>query len=224
MSFTLRVPIEVRFWQRVVKTETCWFYGGKQFGNKYGLLSSGGRGSKSIGAHKFSYQLHKGEVPRGKFVCHTCDVKNCVNPEHLYAGDHEDNNNDRVKRQRSKGNTKTRIGLKNTTRENANGRALSIDQRRDLVAEYNDGKFTQVQLAKRYRTSQSTVSATIRGKRNMGAGGSVNASRKGYYKCKLTEEQRNMIVLEYKSGGITQAKLAQKYGCDQTYVSLLCKC
>ncbi len=45
--------------------------------------------------------LNKGPIPDGLFVCHHCDNRKCINPEHLYVGTVQDNNNDRVVRGRS---------------------------------------------------------------------------------------------------------------------------
>lgn len=37
-------------------------------------------------AHRYSYTAHKGPIPEGMMVCHSCGVSLCVNPDHLYAG------------------------------------------------------------------------------------------------------------------------------------------
>jgi len=51
--------------------------------------------------HRYAYEYYKGPIPKGSFVCHTCDVPNCVNPEHLFVGSLQDNNQDRHKKGRT---------------------------------------------------------------------------------------------------------------------------
>ena len=48
-------------------------------------------GNKLVKAHRAAYMLFVGEIPEGKQVCHTCDVKNCVNTDHLFVGTQQDN-------------------------------------------------------------------------------------------------------------------------------------
>jgi hypothetical protein len=55
---------------------------------------------KHMRAHRYSYQAFKGQIPDGMQVCHTCDVRNCVNPEHLWIGTNQDNFDDMVKKGR----------------------------------------------------------------------------------------------------------------------------
>jgi hypothetical protein len=56
--------------------------------------------SKLQRAHRISWELHRGKIPAGKWVLHQCDVKICVNPEHLYLGTIAENSRDAVQRNR----------------------------------------------------------------------------------------------------------------------------
>jgi DNA-binding MarR family transcriptional regulator len=213
-----RVPIEERFWQRVIKQENgCWLYQSES--PRYPLITFGGRDGGNITAHRFSYQLHSGApVPAGLFVCHKCDVKNCVNPAHLYVGTHEDNTRDIVERGRQARNTARKV--QPARYRYARSHKLRNDERDALKAEYASGKWTQMQLAKRWRISQATVSATIRGVQNMGQG--VGAKKRvGHFRRKLKPDAYQQIRDLYGTGQFTQQALAERFGIDQTYVSAI---
>lgn len=90
---------DFRFWQKVKKSHDCWNYIGALNTSGYGWLT---RDSKQIAAHRYSWNLHYGEIPKNKHVLHNCDNAACVNPSHLYLGTHSDNMIDRAKRRRCK--------------------------------------------------------------------------------------------------------------------------
>lgn len=97
------VSLENRFWSRVNKTSTCWLWTMGTDKDGYGKISSGKRQNrKHMRAHRVSYELYKGAVPDGMFVCHTCDNPSCVNPEHLFLGTAFDNNRDTINKGRRK--------------------------------------------------------------------------------------------------------------------------
>lgn len=53
-------------------------------------------------AHRLSWQMHRGLIPDGMVVRHTCDTPACINPDHLEIGTQLDNIADRVARGRSR--------------------------------------------------------------------------------------------------------------------------
>lgn len=70
----------------------CWLWFGARNSDGYGHLNVGGRLKK---AHRISFEKHYRPLADGEHVLHSCDVPECVNPEHLRAGSHADNMRDR---------------------------------------------------------------------------------------------------------------------------------
>ena len=85
-----------KFWSKVQKSDGCWEWLGAK-SRKYGQSYDGVR---STGAHRFSWILHKGEIPEGKWVLHKCNNPSCVNPDHLYLGTRADNIGDMLEADR----------------------------------------------------------------------------------------------------------------------------
>jgi hypothetical protein len=89
-----------RFYRKFVPVPECgcWLWTAHLNSQGYGsfLLKNKTREY----SHRFSWLLHKGNVPVGYDVCHKCDTRSCVNPDHLFLGTRKDNMQDCIRKGR----------------------------------------------------------------------------------------------------------------------------
>jgi len=138
-------PLLFRLLRKAVKTDSgCWKYTGGLNGRGYGNIWVDGT---TRSAHVVSYELHKGPIPAGMNVCHSCDNKKCINPRHLFLGTTQDNIDDMI--------AKGRDGFK----RERNGRALLTEEDVVAVREMLRQNKTQQYIADQYNVSRGTISA-----------------------------------------------------------------
>lgn len=141
-----------RFWDKVKKTSSCWLWNGTIDRGGYGIYYENG----PIKAHRYSYKLHKGVIDSEKFVCHRCDIRNCVNPYHLFQGTVLDNNRDKM--------IKGRCSKISFPKESNPMAKLSLKEVIEIREIYAFGGISQSLIAEAYGITQPTVWAIVRGK------------------------------------------------------------
>lgn len=82
-----------RFMKHIEKRPNgCWMWiGATESDGRYGVVAHNKKIKRS---HRVSWELHRGKIPKGLYVCHKCDVTLCVNPKHLFVGTQLDNMRD----------------------------------------------------------------------------------------------------------------------------------
>ncbi len=178
----------------------CWIWLGTVNADMYGSIRVG---DKVMRTHRLTYLAVKGAIPRGKVLRHTCDVRQCCNPAHLIVGDHEDNTQDIVDRGRAKAR-----------------RVLDVEEIATAKRLRESGA-TKRQIAEALRCSWNLVSnaTDVHGIDVPRKQGRPRGSRNAH--VRISDEAKAEIRRLYQAGGFTQQQLAEKFGCDQTYVSLI---
>lgn len=132
-----------RFQSKVVFKggDHCWEWKPPPKKNGYGQIQVDG---KMQLAHRVAYMLYKGDIPDGLLVCHRCDNRRCVNPDHLFLGTHTDNQNDSVSK-----------GRRNCPKGESQWKSRFKEE--DILAIRSDTR-TQTEIARDYGVTQSQIS------------------------------------------------------------------
>lgn len=144
-------PLAEAFHEKYVKGSEgdCWVWIASKMKTGYGQINT--RDGRVITAHRFSYQLHKGDIPSGMFVCHTCDNRACVNPDHLWLGTAKDNSQDMLRKGR---------GISNPVRGSKNHAAKLTEKQ---VAQIYTSDKSHTEIAKQFGVTASCVLSIKKG-------------------------------------------------------------
>jgi len=125
----------------------CWLWGDSLNAFGYGILKASKIHKNMVTAHRVSYWVNKNPFDLSMHVLHKCDNPCCVNPDHLYLGTHQDNMNDRTKRNRT-----NRIAPKGSKCGASKLTEKDIKSIRIMACAFN-----QSQIADTYNVSQTTI-------------------------------------------------------------------
>lgn len=204
MRFQFTPKDSKRFWESVAQRErpdSCWLWTRRLNRNGYGVFSFKGH---PYTAHRVSYSLHHGEVPDKLCVCHTCDVRNCVNPAHLFVGTVRDNNRDAQEKGRN-----YRRGQESYNAKLTDAQVVELRER------YASGE-TVKQLAVAFGVVGTHVCSLGTGSLRPEAGGPFTREKSK----KLSDAQVTELRERYAAGA-SSTVLAAEYGICQSNVTLI---
>lgn len=126
----------------------CWLWRGQLRADGYGLV----RFERKVHlAHRLAWKFFRGEIAPGLVVCHKCDVRACVNPEHLFLGTMMDNVRDMMEKGRSRHGEKHRSAK------------LTAEQVRRIKTMLAEGLMRMSDIAREYGVTHATIRCIARG-------------------------------------------------------------
>lgn len=195
----------------------CWIWKAGIKADGYGFLWI--KKGNTVLAHRLSYELFVGQIPKGLFVCHRCDNPPCVNPDHLFLGTHAENMADCA----IKGRYPDRKGEKHPMAKLTEPMVLEILRSSESHKE----------LAERFGISQGNISQIKTGsswnhihKEFINSGGKVGQPvwRKPgiFFNGAELNELGERIIHMYQNG-LNAQQVERKTGIDRKKVVLLAK-
>ncbi len=164
---------------RVNPETECWDWTGSRDVGGYGRIKrerTQERRFRTMPAHVFSYEHFIGPVPAGALVLHECDNRRCVNPKHLFLGDHASNMKDMAIKGRR--------------------RALSSEHAKEAFELWTSGEFFGPELAIKYGVHYQTMWKILQRARTGDYGPDVASLNRGttIVRVLLTDAERSEIV------------------------------
>ena len=189
------ISLEDKFWSFVDKRgkDNCWNWKGTHFKQGYGRMYH--HSIKEPKAHRLSYIINIGKIPNRLLVCHTCNNRSCVNPNHLYTGTNEDNMKDLADSGVLKGENNPASKLTK----------FNVIQIRRI---HHKGTKNTRELAKMFNVSQLLISRIIRGVSWKHVGGPLFKGVKSKGRTSYLDVKK---IRELYSNGLSIQELSVKF-------------
>ena len=213
---TLRVKPQTlaeAFWRFLTPGDpsVCWLWQGPLDEDGYGRFMFQ---ATPYQAHRVSFLLHKGEIPKRMFILHQCDNPPCANPAHLRLGTPADNNLDMVQKRRHHHGEKHYKAKLNDEKV-----------RRILALASNH---TNIELAQMFEVSPSAITCLLRGVtwRHLTGGaynepGERQSKGTGRWNVTLTEDDVRTIRA-LRAEGALLTELAERFHVQFQTISKIC--
>jgi hypothetical protein len=168
------IELGSRFWSKVDKTPghgpdgACWIWTASIAATGYGEYRSDS--GRTVSVHRHVFKSIHGPLTREQFVCHACDNRACLNPDHLWLGSAADNSRDAMMKGRTaKGDTHGwKLHPEKIPRGFQLGHTRLTDDEVRLMREAYCCGTSQLELASMYGVHKSMVSLIVNFKRRVG--------------------------------------------------------
>lgn len=150
---------EDSFWEKVDKNpqgyKGCWEWTGATLRKGYGQFRRKELKPEAA-AHRISWRLTYGEIPKGMCILHKCDNPPCVRPDHLFLGTKKENSQDMTKKRRHRLQQHPELKVKLQGENNPRAK-LVPDQVREIRKRYDEGENT-VTLSNEFGVETAAIS------------------------------------------------------------------
>jgi hypothetical protein len=207
-----------RFNTFFAKSDGCWVWKGGKNKTGYGVFTFGKHGR--TGAHRASWVFHFGPIPDGLWVLHRCDNPPCVNPAHLFLGDHDANMADKV----AKGRSASMAGMNNPMWCNYGAAArgeeapcvkLTEEKVMEIRRRWANGE-SQLALGNEFNTPQANIWMIVRGK----SWTHLPVIGRNNERTRVSLGSDDVLdIRRLRLEGRTQQSLADEYGVSRTAIA-----
>jgi hypothetical protein len=184
--------------------DECWLWTASCHRNGYGQFYDG---QMMTTAHRYGYQLRRGDIPPGLCVLHTCDTPPSQNPNHWFLGTQKDNADDREAKQR---------GNHPRGEQSGHARLTELDVI-DIIKRYSEGEHARSIADAYVITDLSYVYGLVNGQKwKHIPRPPVTRRRNG--NPRLSDDDVREIRRE-RARGVPLHVLSERFGCNKSNIS-----